>query len=76
MPRFIDSEKIVNYEVKLSDGKDYVLIPVKHLYDIPSVDVVKVVRCKDCIHRHDSEFCECRPKDGFCNDGELEVEND
>lgn len=29
-----------------------------------------IVYCKDCIHRHSSEFCECRPPDGFCNDGE------
>lgn len=33
-------------------------------------DTVKVVRCKDCKHRHSSEFCECRPEDAFCSDGE------
>ena len=31
---------------------------------------VEVVRCKECKFRHSSEFCECRPEDGFCNDGE------
>lgn len=31
---------------------------------------VKVVRCKDCKHRHSSEFCECRPEDAYCSDGE------
>ena len=36
----------------------------------PRVDAVEVVRCKDCKWRHSSEFCECRPEDGFCNDGE------
>ena len=30
---------------------------------------MEVVRCKDCANRHSSEFCECRPEDGFCNDG-------
>ena len=30
----------------------------------------ELVRCKDCIYRHSSEFCECRPEDGYCNDGE------
>ena len=36
----------------------------------PTVDAVEVVRCKDCKHRHSSEYCECRPADGYCNDGE------
>ena len=31
---------------------------------------VEVVLCKDCKFRHSSEFCECRPEGGFCNDGE------
>ena len=34
------------------------------------VDAVAVVRCKDCKNRHSSEFCECRPDDAFCSDGE------
>ena len=28
------------------------------------------VRCKDCIYRHCSEFCECRPENFFCEEGE------
>lgn len=36
----------------------------------PTVDAVPVTRCKDCKHRYSSEFCECRPEAGFCNDGE------
>lgn len=27
-------------------------------------------RCKDCVNRHSSEFCECRPNDAFCSDFE------
>lgn len=33
-------------------------------------DSEPVVRCKDCVHRHESEFCECRDDDAFCSDGE------
>ena len=40
------------------------------LEKLPAVDAVKVVRCKDCEYRHSSEFCESRPADGYCNDGE------
>jgi hypothetical protein len=29
-----------------------------------------LVRCMDCKHRTSSEFCECRPGDFFCADGE------
>lgn len=32
--------------------------------------VVRVVRCKFCKHRHSSEFCESRPDDFYCSDGE------
>lgn len=43
---------------------------VKEAFDMAKADLVPVVRCKDCEHRHSSEFCECRPEDGYCNDGE------
>ena len=46
---------------------DYLRIIIN---DQPTVDAVEVVRCKDCIYRHSSEFCECRPESGYCNDGE------
>lgn len=36
----------------------------------PADDVVAVVRCKVCKDRHSSEFCECRPEDAYCSDGE------
>lgn len=36
----------------------------------PTLDVMQVVRCKNCIHRASSEFCECRDDDAFCSDGE------
>ena len=36
----------------------------------PTADVVEVVRCRDCKERHSSEYCECRPDDFFCADGE------
>ena len=38
--------------------------------EIPAADVQEVVRCKDCIYRHSSEFCECREPNFYCADGE------
>lgn len=32
--------------------------------------VPQIVTCGECAHRHESEFCECRPDDFFCADGE------
>ena len=40
--KYIEVSKLPNFEVKCSDGKDYVLLPFKHLSDIPTADVVKV----------------------------------
>lgn len=38
-------------------------------------DSVLVIRCQNCKYRHSSEFCECRPADGYCNDGERSEES-
>lgn len=43
---------------------------LRMIFRCPTVDAVEVVRCKDCANRHSSEFCECRPPDAFCSDGE------
>jgi hypothetical protein len=37
----------------------------------PGLDLDLIVRCKDCKYRYSSEFCECRPDDAYCSDGEL-----
>lgn len=30
----------------------------------------ELVRCKECKYRYSSEYCECRPENAFCSDGE------
>lgn len=40
------------------------------ILNAPTADVVEVVRCKDCVYRYSSEFCECRPGDAYCSDGD------
>lgn len=50
--------------------------------EVPSSDVVEVVRCKDCKHRDvENGFCEGRgwpmqlvPDDGFCDKGKRSEE--
>ena len=64
----------ISVEYGLLNDDGLLLIPLrdvmKSIGNAPSVDAVKVVRCKDCKHRHSSEFCECRDADAFCSDGE------
>ena len=69
MPRYIDAEKIVNYEVTDENDNKFILLPIKHLYDIPAADVVEVVRCKDCINRDSFEYCKGREDDYYCATG-------
>ena len=58
-----DSEFLQGYEAGI-------LGAYNAINKIDTVDAVEVVRCKDCIHRTSSEFCECRPVDFFCAEGE------
>ena len=46
--RYIEVSNLPNFEVTCSNDKRYILLPFEHLYDIPTADVVEVVRCKDC----------------------------
>ena len=64
--RHIEISKLPNFEVKCSDGKDYVLLPFKHLSDIPTADVKEVkhgkwkYECLECsvCKRNISEICD------------------
>ena len=38
--------------------------------EMPTVDAVEVVRCRNCRHRHTGGRCAGRPMDFFCADGE------
>lgn len=46
----------------------------KGLHDIPSADVVRVCRCKDCIHNNDCDIQHSAQTGGnfFCGFGETE----
>lgn len=57
-------------------GKCAVLTAIKLFEAIPAADVVEVVRCRDCKHRLDNDFCSGRgwpmgqvPDDGYCDHG-------
>lgn len=45
---------------------------IKHAYinGLKYPTVVRVVRCKFCVHRNKNDFCASRPDDFFCSDGE------
>lgn len=66
MVRYIDVSELPNFEITCSDGKKYVLLPFERLSDIPTADVVEVVRCKDC--KLSSEPKMVSRYDLYCND--------
>lgn len=45
---------------------------IRHAYinGLKYPTVVRVVRCKFCVHRNEDDFCASRPDDFFCSDGE------
>lgn len=46
--RMIDPETLKHFEILCSNGNKYLLLPYEHLADVPMVDAVEVVLCKDC----------------------------
>ena len=42
------------------------------IYNMPTIDAVPVVRCKDCKHYYTAAICICRGLDDFCSYGETE----
>lgn len=77
--RLIDANDVYS----LSDKNGYVSLHVTDIDSIPRVDAVKVIRCKDCIRRYDTDECpmcflsegqyyEFTRNDGFCDRGERE----
>lgn len=68
--RLIDADALLD---AMRDEEFQTFVPLDEIDSVidkaPTIDAVPVVRCKDCKHRHSSEFCECRPDDAFCSDG-------
>lgn len=84
MKKYIEISNLPNFEVTCSNGKKYVLLPFEHLSDIPTVDVVSVVRCVN--YKHYQEWNDNNPPtckiwtdqwdmptepNGYCHYGEL-----
>ena len=36
--RLVDADRIVNFQIKCSDGNDYILLPIKSLSEIPTYE--------------------------------------
>ena len=77
--RLIDADAFLEKMKRTSRYFDVVF----DVEEMPTVDVVPVVRCKDCIRRYDTDECpmcflsegqyyEFTRDDGFCDRGERE----
>ena len=77
--RLIDADELLElYEIgeELEEYAGVLSVPIpvirQNIKDMPTVDAVPVVRCKDCIHRVRGTWAKChgrRPEE-FCSDGE------
>ena len=59
--RLIDADALI--EEALTEGA-YGYVDAKQIADVPTIDAVPVVRCKDCIHSYDDLCglcCTCGP---------------
>ena len=91
MPRYIDrdialSHPFANGQYDKENANEHFIFGYEGykewLEQLPTVDAVEVVRCKECIHRCTEDgLCEGRgwpmqlvPDDGFCDKGERRKE--
>ena len=84
MPRYIDADEIFYDQLLNTGSKEHPLeyaVSKRRIDDMPTADVVEVVRCKDCKHgrpyKNTKEYVACevdcepidRDSDFFCADG-------
>ena len=74
--RYIDADVIIQEAHR--QGKT--IVSVAFIEDMPTADVVEVVRCKDCKWKHGSEcvrFADVRPfADDYCSRAERRTDDD
>lgn len=75
MAEYIDREAAL-IAIKVHCPAKYEAEMLARIVCIPAADVVEVVRCKECKHRDDDNFCAGRgwpeqlvPEDGYCDKG-------
>lgn len=76
------SEETAEEDIARNTFVSYILAMVQHAYlvDVPSVDAVEVVRCKDCRFKTEpgqpNILCYNMKDDDFCSYGERKTENE
>jgi hypothetical protein len=54
--KLVNIDGMPNFEVKTEDGKEYVLLPFKHLYDIPTVPAIPLDKVKQAKEEIENEI--------------------
>jgi hypothetical protein len=66
MPKYTEVESLLKTAKKLSEGVFSTPLIIAAIENAPTVDVVEVVRCKDCKHfLNDTDYCQ-RLNKGYC----------
>ena len=84
MDKYIKREDALDAVLFALAGTGYQSRAITAIRDVPTADVVEVVRCKDCIYRYkdiDGDFCcdldDCYAGDtGFCHYGKRRTDDE
>ena len=71
--RLIDADEIKKreHDVVLANGAKHRCFDTTMLYEIPTVDAVEVVRCKDCVHYNGLRCYKIKGLDALRNLGDF-----
>lgn len=70
MSELIDREAVREFIKSYSHSTDVVYHMDKHLYEVPTIEAVPVVRCKDCVSQPGCQFAQYQGNNGYCSLGE------
>lgn len=73
--RLVDADEIKKREqdVVLANGAKHRCFDTTMLFEIPTVDAVEVVRCKDCKFSHMTYSGECKSCDKWVDDDDFHL---
>ena len=78
MSRYIDADKIQFFiGIDAETGEEIMLATMNQIEELPTAEVVEVVRCGECIHRNSGRmYCQGRHPDWYCPKGERREQNE
>ena len=67
MSELVDRDAVREFIMSYSHSTDVVYHMEKHLYEVPTIDAVPVVRCGECEKEQICRFAQYQGTNGFCS---------